>query len=443
MKYLPQEIIRKKRDGGKLSDDEIADFIAGIKTGETTDVQVAAFTMSVFFNDLSTDERVALTLALRDSGDTMDWADMKLDGPILDKHSTGGIGDNVSLMLAPILAVCGAYVPMISGRGLGHTGGTLDKLDSIPGYDTVPDPADFRRIVKSVGCAVIGQTPNMVPADKKMYGIRDVTASVEADALITPSILSKKLASGLDGLILDVKTGSGAFMDTLEKSESLANSLLVVARQAGLPTSAIITDMNQPLASAVGNAVEVKNAVDFLTGKHIDPRLYDVTVALCAEMLILGSMETDQKAAEQKVKDALSSGKAAEVFGRMCAALKGPKDFIENMDKYLSFAPVMMDIAAPESGYVADINTRNIGLAAIRLGAGRTDPSAPIDYGVGLEACLPIGAKVEKGQPIARVIARSEDAANMAAELMQKAYKIGDSFTEDKLIYKILNDKPI
>lgn len=443
MKYLPQEIIRKKRDGGKLSDDEIADFIAGIKTGDTTDVQVAAFTMSVFFNDLSTDERVALTIALRDSGDTMDWSGMALDGPVLDKHSTGGIGDNVSLMLAPILAVCGAYVPMISGRGLGHTGGTLDKLDSIPGYDTVPDPADFRRIVKSVGCAVIGQTPNMVPADKKMYGIRDVTASVEADALITPSILSKKLASGLDGLILDVKTGSGAFMDTLEKSESLANSLLTVARQAGLPTSAIITDMNQPLASAVGNAVEVKNAVDFLTGKHIDKRLYDVTVSLCAEMLILGSMETEQAAAEKRVAEALSSGKAAEVFGRMCAELNGPKDFIENMDKYLEFAPVVMDIKAQKSGFVADINTRNIGLAAIKLGAGRTDPAADIDYGVGFEACLPIGAKVEAGQPIARVTARSEDAANIAADLMQKAYDIGDDFVEDKLIYKILNDKPI
>ncbi|NRA87545.1 MAG: thymidine phosphorylase [Rhizobiales bacterium] len=443
MKYLPQEIIRKKRDGGKLSDDEIADFIAGIKTGDTTDVQVAAFTMSVFFNDLSVDERVALTLALRDSGDCMEWADMSLDGPVLDKHSTGGIGDNVSLMLAPILAVCGAYVPMISGRGLGHTGGTLDKLDSIPGYNTLPDPADFRRIVKQVGCAVIGQTPNMVPADKKMYGIRDVTASVEADALITPSILSKKLASGLDGLILDVKTGSGAFMQTLEDSERLANSLLTVARQAGLPTSAIITDMNQPLASAVGNAVEVKNAVDFLTGAHIDPRLYDVTVALCSEMLILGSMEKDQATAEKRVKEALSSGAAAECFGRMCAELNGPRDFIENMDKYLEFAPIMVNIPCLETGTIADINTRNIGLAAIKLGAGRTDPSAAVDFGVGFDNCLPIGAKVEKGQPIARVFARSEDAAKTAAELMQKAYIIGNDIKQTKLVYKILNDKPI
>ncbi len=443
MKYLPQEIIRKKRDGGKLSDDEIADFIAGIKTGETTDVQVAAFTMSVFFNDLSTDERVALTIALRDSGDCMDWSAMFLNGPVLDKHSTGGIGDNVSLMLAPILAVCGAYVPMISGRGLGHTGGTLDKLDSIPGYNTLPDPADFRAIVKQVGCAVIGQTPNMVPADKKMYGIRDVTASVEADALITPSILSKKLASGLDGLILDVKTGSGAFMQTLEDSERLANSLLTVSRQAGLPTSAIITDMNQPLASAVGNAVEVKNAVDFLTGAHIDARLYDVTVALCSEMLILGSMEKDQKAAEIRVKEALSSGAAAECFGRMCAALNGPKDFVENMDKYLEFAPIIVDIPSLTSGVIADINTRNIGLAAIKLGAGRTDPSAPIDFGVGFDQCLPIGTKVECGQTIARVFARSDDDAKMATDLMQKAYEIGNNYEPDKLVYKILNDKPI
>ncbi len=441
MKYLPQEIIRKKRDGGKLSDDEIYDFIAGIKTGTTTDVQIAAFTMSIFFNDLSLDERVALTLALRDSGDCMTWQNM--NGPVIDKHSTGGIGDNVSLMLAPILAVCGAYIPMISGRGLGHTGGTLDKLDSIPNYNTLPSPADFKHIVKTVGCAIIGQTPNMVPADKKMYGIRDVTASVEADALITPSILSKKLASGLDGLILDVKTGSGAFMQTQQDSERLANSLLTVARQAGLPTSAIITDMNQPLASAVGNAVEVKNAVDFLTGKHIDERLYIVTVALCSEILILSSLETDQKSAEQRVKNALSSGKAAECFGRMCTALNAPADFIENMDKYLEFAPIILDIPAPKAGIISSINTRNIGLAAIKLGAGRTDPSAAIDFGVGFEACLPIGAKVNKGDAIARVIARTQDDAKMATKLMQDAYNIGDKPHENKLIYTIMSDKPI
>jgi thymidine phosphorylase len=271
MSLLPQEVIIRKRDGETLTPGEIKAFITGLTAGTVSHAQAAAFAMAVFFRDMTIPERVSLTESMRDSGSVLDWSD--LDAPAVDKHSTGGVGDNVSLMLAPILAACGVYVPMISGRGLGHTGGTLDKFDSIPGYSTSPDNALFRRVVKSAGCAVIGQTADLAPADKTLYAIRDVTGTVESIPLITASILSKKLSAGLGALILDVKTGSGAFMPTLEKSRALAASLVEVANGAGLKTGALITDMNEPLATAAGNALEMRNAVEFLTGKHQDKRL--------------------------------------------------------------------------------------------------------------------------------------------------------------------------
>ncbi len=287
---LPQEIIRRKRDGETLSAAEIDSFIAGLTSGAVTEGQAAAFAMAVFFKGMSLDERVALTRAMMRSGSVLDWREARLPGPILDKHSTGGVGDNVSLMLAPMLAACGAFTPMISGRGLGHTGGTLDKLDSIPGYVAQPDLALFRRTVAEAGCAIIGQTADLAPADKRLYAIRDVTATVESIALITASILSKKLAAGLQGLVMDVKTGSGAFMASLEGARELAQSLATVATGAGLPTTSLITDMNEPLASAAGNAVEVQNAVDYLTGAARDPRLHAVTIALGGELLALGGL---------------------------------------------------------------------------------------------------------------------------------------------------------
>src|SRR5665213_965943 len=294
--------------------------------------------MATFFKGITREEAVALTVAMRDSGTVLDWSD--LPGPALDKHSTGGVGDNVSLMLAPALAACGAFVPMISGRGLGHTGGTLDKLDSIPGYTTAPDNALFRKVVKEVGCAVIGQTADLAPADKRLYGIRDVTATVESIPLITASILSKKLAARLGGLVLDVKTGTGAFMQKIEDSRGLAKSLVEVANGAGLRTSALITDMNEPLATAAGNAVEVMNAVEFLTGARVDERLWDVTVALGGELLALGQLAASDAEGREQIEAAFRSGHAAEIFGRMVAALGGPKDFIERPAKYLKPAPV-------------------------------------------------------------------------------------------------------
>jgi thymidine phosphorylase len=359
----------------------------------------------------------------------LDWSG--LDGPAVDKHSTGGVGDNVSLMLAPMLAACGVYVPMISGRGLGHTGGTLDKFDSIPGYTTSPGNELFRRVVKEAGCAVIGQTADLAPADKLLYAIRDVTATVESIPLITASILSKKLAAGLDALILDVKTGSGAFMPTLERSRALADSLVEVANGAGLKTGALITDMNEPLATAAGNGLEMRNAVDFLTGKHRDTRLLEVTLALCAAALELTGFSGDaRKAAE----DALTSGRATERFSRMVALLGGPKDFVERMDKHLTRAPVVREIMAARGGIVAAIDTRGVGMAVVALGGGRRLPTDSIDHAVGFAGLTGLGARVDAGAPLAIVHARDENAAVEAERRLLAAYTIGEGATSHPLI---------
>lgn len=419
---LPQEIIRRKRDGHRLTADEIAAFVAGLSDGSFTDGQVAALAMAVFLNGMSRREAVALTLAMRDSGDVLDWSD--LPGPVTDKHSTGGVGDNVSLMLAPVVAACGAYVPMISGRGLGHTGGTLDKMDSIPGYTAQPDNALFRRTVREVGCAIIGQTARLAPADKRFYAIRDVTATVESIQLITASILSKKLAAGLQSLVLDVKAGNGAFMATRKEAAALAKSLVEVANGAGLPTTALITDMDQPLASAAGNAVEVVNAVDFLTGRARDPRLEAVTIALAAEMLLSSGLVRSVAAGEKKAREALGTGRAAETFGRMVASLGGPADFVEDCRRHLPRAAVERAVAAPRAGYVSAVATREVGLAVVTLGGGRTDPAAAIDHAVGITGLLPVGTRVEKGDPLALVHARDEATAEIAMRAVAAAYSV-------------------
>src|SRR5882724_37086 len=297
---LPQEIIRKKRDGGTLGEAEIRFLIAGLTSGAVSEGQVAAFAMAVFFRGMEMPERIALTRAMKESGTVLDWRGLDLPGPVIDKHSTGGIGDKVSLMLAPIIVACGGFNPMISGRGLGHTGGTLDKLDSIPGYQSQPDLETFRKVVKEVGCAVIGQTDDLAPADRRLYAIRDVTATVESIPLITASILSKKLAAGLDALVMDVKTGSGAFMAELSGARDLARSIVDVANGAGLKTAALITDMNQALGRNVGNAVEILEAIDYLTGTVREPRLHAVTVALAGELLALGGLAVNAEAGRTK-----------------------------------------------------------------------------------------------------------------------------------------------
>ena len=422
---LPQEIIRKKRDGKPLSADEIAAFVAGMTSGKVSEGQVAAFAMAVFFMGMSRDEAVALTLAMRDSGDTLDWSD--LPGPVTDKHSTGGVGDNVSLMLAPIVAACGAYVPMISGRGLGHTGGTLDKMDAIPGYVSQPDTALFRKTVRSAGCAIIGQTAALAPADKRFYATRDVTATVESVPLITASILSKKLAAGLQSLVLDVKVGNGAFMAKSRDATELAKSLVEVANGAGTRTSALITGMNEPLASAAGNAVEVLNAVDFLTGRRRDRRLSEVTLALAAEMLMAAGIAGSNKEGIERATKALDSGSAAETFGRMVATLGGPADFVQKPLAYLPKAPLEIAVEAEADGYVAGIATRDIGLAVVALGGGRTNAEDTIDHAVGITGLLPVGAKAVKGEPLAILHARSPAAAEKAVAEVRAAYAIGPS----------------
>ncbi|WP_321337955.1 thymidine phosphorylase [uncultured Cohaesibacter sp.] len=434
---LPQEIIRKKRDGGTLSAEEIRFFVSGITDGSVTEGQISALAMAVFFQGMELDERVALTLAMRDSGSVLDWSE--LDGPVVDKHSTGGVGDNTSLMLAPALAACGAFVPMISGRGLGHTGGTLDKFDSIPGYVTQPDNALFRKVTREVGCAVIGQTADLAPADKRFYGIRDVTATVESIHLITASILSKKLAAGLEGLVLDVKSGSGAFMPTHEESVELAKSLVTVANGAGVKTSALITDMNEPLASAAGNAIEMKNAVQFLTGDAVDPRNWDITVALCAEMLLIGGVVASRQEGTEKIEEAYRSGRAAEKFGEMVSALGGPADFIENMEDHLKLAPMVADIYAQEDGFVQAIDTREVGIAVVELGGGRIRAADPIDHSVGFDALAGLGAKVDANMPIARVYANSQEQIEKATVRIRSAYRIGEQGMESKTVYDIID----
>jgi thymidine phosphorylase len=422
---LPQEIIRKKRDGHSLSAEEIQFYIEGIANGSVNESHIAALSMAVVFNGMSIEESFHLTDQMIKSGDQLKWQDF--DGPVVDKHSTGGVGDKVSLMLAPIVAACGIYNPMISGRGLGHTGGTLDKLESIPGYNTTPDNNLFRRVVKDVGCAIIGQTANLAPADKIIYGVRDVTATVESIPLITASILSKKLSAGLDGLVMDIKTGNGAFAAELDFAQALARSIIDVANQFNMKTTALITDMNQPLGTAVGNAVEVMEVIDYLKGTKRDPRLHEVVLSLCAEMLQVAGLSDSKENAIQKVTHVLDNGQAAEIFEKMVAELSGPKAVL---DESFPSASVVKPVPATNSGFILNIETRDIGLAVVELGGGRKKSSDPIDHSVGFTEILGLGEKVENGQPLAIVHAKNEDGANHAIALIQKAYRINGSKAE-------------
>jgi len=424
---LPQEIIRRKRDGHELSAEEIAFVARGIHDGSLSEGQVAAFAMAVFFRGMTTTERVALTVGMTNSGRTLEWRSLALPGPVIDKHSSGGVGDKVSLMLAPIVAACGAFVPMISGRGLGHTGGTLDKLSAISGYETQPDLATFRKVVREVGCAVIGQTDDLAPADRRLYATRDVTATVESIPLIVSSILSKKVAEGLDGLVMDVKCGSGAFCDTEAMARDLAESLVAVANQAGLPTVALISDMDRVLGRNVGNAVEVVEAVDYLKGEGTrDPRLHEVTMALAGEMVALGGLAPDVVAGRAKAEAALADGRAAEVFAKMVSALGGPDDLLEHTPRYLAHAPVIKPCSAGRSGYVAGMDARQVGIAVVALGGGRSHADDAIDPSVGLTDVVDVGTPVRAGSLLAVVHAASEADADQAIEILRRAIRIED-----------------
>jgi thymidine phosphorylase len=438
--FLPQEIIRKKRDGELLSDSEIGFLVSGITDHTLTDAQLGAFAMAVFHNDMSMEERVSLTLHMMNSGKVMEWNDLNLNGPIVDKHSTGGVGDKVSLILAPIVASCGAYVPMISGRGLGHTGGTLDKLCSIPGYNPAPSEKKFKNVVKKVGCAIIGQTSEFAPADQRLYATRDVTATVESISLITSSILSKKLASGLDALVMDVKTGNGAFAKEYNMAKELANSISNVAASSGVPTRCLITDMNQVLGGSVGNAVEVVECIEALTNpSDANKRLIDITTELAAQMIQLSGVEEDIEQATKKVSDSLHSGAAAETFSRMISELGGPKDLLQNTKKYLPSMEIIRPINSIKSGYVYSTNVRNIGMSMVTLKAGRTRASDSIDYGVGLTSILEKGQWVESGQALAYAHVHTNDDFNTMKDELIKSVIVSDKSPDtDPLIYETI-----
>ncbi len=438
MAVLYQEIIRRKRDGEALDASQIKALVEGITNESMSDAQIAAFAMAVYFQGMTTQETVALTLAMRDSGEVLSWP--MIDNPIVDKHSTGGVGDNVSLMLAPMAAACGLCVPMISGRGLGHTGGTLDKMDSIPGYVSQPSSEQFLEVTKNVGCAIIGQTANLAPADKRFYGVRDVTSTVENIPLITASILSKKLAAGLGWLVLDVKFGNGAFMHDLEAASALAKSLVKTATDADTKTVALLTDMNQPLASAVGNGLEVVNAVEFLTGKHRDPRLEQVTVQLVAHMVAQASAMDSLDAAVEKVRQKLDDGSAAAIFDQMVSALGGPDNFCQTYAEHLPTAPLVEDLVVAEDGYVTAIDTRSVGVAVVEMGGGRRNREDEVDHAVGLTNLLPIGSRVSQGDRLCTIHARDHAMFERASATVRSAYSIGSTKpAETDVVAKIID----
>ncbi len=422
---LPAEVIAIKRDGGALNPAQIQHFVSGLVSGAWSDSQAAALAMAILLRGMSRDETVALTAAMTGSGERLAWADAGFNGPILDKHSTGGVGDKVSLMLAPIVAACGGVVPMISGRGLGHTGGTLDKLEALPGYTVDPPRERLLATLRGCGCAIVGASAALAPADRRLYAIRDVTATVESVPLITASILSKKLAAGLQGLVLDVKTGSGAFAPTLDAARTLAHSLVDVARGAGLPARALITDMSQVLGSTAGNALEVQETLDYLSGATREPRLHEVTLALAAQMLHLGGLVASVDEGRARAAAVLASGAAAEGFARMVAALGGPADVWRAAG--LVAAPVQCEVPAPRAGVLAAADVRALGLVVVALGGGRQRPGERIDARVGLSHLLPLGRAVAAGETLARVHAADAAAAAQAVAAVQAALQIADT----------------
>ena len=421
-------IIAAVRDGRQVGTAEMSWFAEGLASGAVSDAQAGAFAMAVVQRGLHWEGRTTLTMAMRDSGDTLFWL---LDGPTIDKHSTGGIGDCVSLPLAPALAACGAFVPMISGRGLGHTGGTLDKMEAIPGFNSRLDEAEFRKVVETAGCAIVSASERLAPADKRLYAVRDVTATVESVDLITASILSKKLAAGLDVLTLDVKCGTGAFMKTLEAARNLAKTLNDTSNAAGCETSAVVSDMNQPLAPALGNALEVAESMRVLTGEAADGRFATLNADLCGIGLHDANLCASDEEGAEMVRAAIADGRAAERFGRMVAAMGGPKDFVENWRTHLPTAPVIRDFAARESGWITAFEGEQMGLAVIEMGGGRRVESDVIDPATGLSDVLELGAQVQAGDPILRIHARSEGEADKVEEMLREAVTIGDAAPEE------------
>lgn len=420
---LPQELIRAKRNGLALADDALKDFVNGVASGLVSDAQIGAFAMAVHCQGMNMAEQTAFTLAMRDTGQCLSWPN--INGPVLDKHSTGGVGDLVSLVLAPMLAACGAFIPMISGRGLGHTGGTLDKLESIPGFNVHPSDQLFNQTVRETGLAMTGQGANLAPADGRIYAVRDVTATIDSIPLIVASILSKKLAEGLDGLVLDIKTGNGAFMTERNRARDLASNLVAVAEMAGLPCRALITDMNQPLAQSAGNALEMLEAIRFLKGDYRHARLAEVVMSLCVEMMLMGGLTDKAKSARTMLETVLDNGQAAEHFARMVAMQGGPADLLDQPAKYLQKAPVVRPLVSPLSGCIEIIDTRAIGLCVVELGGGRRVVEDQIDHRVGLSELCDTGEMVNAGDPLGVIHAADEAGWQSAARTLTSAITVG------------------
>ena len=436
---IPQEIIRKKRDNKTLTEGEIKSFVLGLTNGSFSDSQIASMSMAILINDMTKEETIWLTNAMTNSGDKLDWQDIVESDLVCDKHSTGGVGDKVSLILAPILAACDVYVPMISGRGLGHTGGTLDKFDAIPGYNTQPSIDVFRKVVKDVGCAIIGQTSNLVPADKKLYSIRDAVGAVESIPLITSSILSKKIASGLKNLVLDVKVGNGSFNNTKDVALNLARSLVSVAKGAGLQCQAILTDMNQVLGWNAGHTLEIKECAEYLTNKRKNKRLEKITNELIASVLMMAK-KTEKQESYEKINQVLSNGMAAEKFNKMVHALGGPADFLEKHDSLLQSSSYVGEIKANETGSIHSIETRKLGLTLIELGGGRKQVDDEINYAVGYENVVSVGDNVDTSTPLLRVHASSQSDFDRVKNEIEKCFVISDTKSNNlDAIYQTIN----
>ena len=422
---IPQEIIRKKRDNKALTKEEISLFVKGLTDGSFSDPQIAAMSMAIFSNGMTPEETVNLTEAMTASGDTIDWSRIVDEELVCDKHSTGGVGDKTSIILAPILAACGLFVPMISGRGLGHTGGTLDKFDSIPGYNTQPDLDTFKKVVKEVGCAIIGQTNNLAPADKKLYSIRDIVGTVESLPLITSSILSKKIASGLKTLVLDVKVGNGSFNSTLEIARDLSNSLVRVAKGAGLKCEAILTDMNQVLGKSAGHRLEILECINFLTNQEKDPRLMKITYELVASILMM-SHNLSKEDALKKIDTVISNGVAAEKFEKMVAALGGASNILSSYKDQLEINAFKKDMFIKQSGYVQKIKTRDLGLILIELGGGRKQVTDKINFNVGYDNVLSVGDRVDSSTPLLTVYCHSDKDFENVGKKIEECFLISD-----------------
>jgi|TARA_B110000091_G_scaffold167208_1_gene178940 thymidine phosphorylase len=435
---IPQEIIRKKRDKISLSEDEVKLFVNGLTDNSFSDAQIAAMSMAIFQNGMTAEETVWMTHAMKNSGDTLEWQDIVDSDLVCDKHSTGGVGDKTSLLLAPILAACDLFIPMISGRGLGHTGGTLDKFDSIPGYNTKPDIDVFRQVVKDVGCAIIGQTSNLAPADKKLYSIRDIVGTVESLPLITSSILSKKIASGLKTLVLDVKVGNGSFNSTLEIAQNLARSLVNVAKGAGLECEAILTDMNQVLGRSAGHSLEVIECIEYLTSSKRDSKLETITNELASSILMMIKNISKEESLKQ-INTVLANGKAAEKFERMINALGGSNSFLSTYKKELSNNTFVQDIYLEKQGWIKEIKTRDLGLLLIELGGGRKQVDDKINYHVGYDNVLGIGECVDSSTPVIKVYANSKDDFNKVKNSIINCFIVSDQeVKETESIYEVI-----